>query len=160
MTPIQERAITLSLNMLQVGFFECPKHYYEYFVSNDEWATLLTAAGLKDVNTPPLQLALAALQQAVARKGLFADMSDFQGPPHYCSFLAEKVRTGERSLKLEPCQLGQKGCPYATFEHLQASKHGTCECLPKAAGPDPGTRVPILSNGKPLHDVSRRPAIP
>ena len=45
MTTAQERAIKLALNILHVGFFECPKHYYEYFVTNDEWALLMTAAG-------------------------------------------------------------------------------------------------------------------
>src|SRR6185503_17578805 len=31
MTAVQEKAITLALNTLHVGFFECPRHYYQYF---------------------------------------------------------------------------------------------------------------------------------
>ena len=44
MTLTQERSITLALNILHVGFFECPKHFYEYFVNNDEWALLMAAS--------------------------------------------------------------------------------------------------------------------
>ena len=43
MTLSQERSINLALNMLHVGFFECPKQFYEYFVNNDEWALLMAA---------------------------------------------------------------------------------------------------------------------
>ena len=46
MTNAQERAITLALNILHVGFFECPKHFYQYFIHNDEWALIMAAAGL------------------------------------------------------------------------------------------------------------------
>src|SRR5215204_3870841 len=66
MTLSQEKAITLALNILQVGFFECPRHYYEYFINNDEWALLLTAGGLNAADTPPQVLALAVLHKAVS----------------------------------------------------------------------------------------------
>jgi hypothetical protein len=122
MTVAQERSITLALNILQVGFFECPKHYYEYFIDNDEWALLMTAAGINVVGTPPPQLALAVLRHAVARQGFFAGMADFKPPAHYCSFLKEKIERGKRKISLQQCKEGQQGCPYATFEHMAASK--------------------------------------
>jgi hypothetical protein len=122
MTVTQERSINLALNILHVGFFECPKHYYEYFVNNDEWALLMTAAGINTVGTPPQQLALAVLEQAVKHKGFFAKMADFRPPAHFCSFLKDKVQRGERKIDLAPCRPGQQGCPYATFEHLKVSK--------------------------------------
>jgi hypothetical protein len=122
MTIAQERAITLALNILHVGFFECPKHYYEYFVNNDEWALLMAAAGLNAVGTPPSQLALAALRRAVTREGFFASMTDFEPPAHYCSFLRDKIQRHERKISLGPCEQGQQSCPYATFEHLKDSK--------------------------------------
>jgi hypothetical protein len=122
MTLTQERSITLALNMLHVGFFECPKQYYEYFVSNDEWALLMTASGTNAVNTPPPVLALAVLQQAVGRQGFFADMTDFTPPAHYCSFLRDKIQRGERDMTLEPCPPGLQRCPYASFENLKGSK--------------------------------------
>lgn len=122
MTDAQERAITLALNVLHVGFFECPKHYYEYFVSNDEWALLMTAGGINAVGTPPSDVALAVLRKAVAREGFFAEMTDFKPPMHYCSFLRDKIRRGERQINLEPCKEGQQGCPYATFENLKDAK--------------------------------------
>jgi hypothetical protein len=122
MTLTQERSISLALNMLHVGFFECPKQFYEYFVNNDEWALLMTASGVNAVGTPPQQIALGVLQQAVARKGFFADMTDFTPPAHYCSFLSGKIRRGERDIELQPCQPGLQRCPYATYEHLKASK--------------------------------------
>ena len=122
MTLTQERSITLALNILHVGFFECPKHYYEYFVNNEEWALLMAGAGINAVGTPPPQLALAVLQQAVAREGFYAEMTDFTPPAHYCSFLREKIHHGERSMTLKRCEQGQQSCPYATFEHLKESR--------------------------------------
>ena len=122
MTVTQERAITLALNVLPVGFFECPKHYYEYFVNNDEWALLMAAGGANDAATPPQELALAVLYYAVKRQGFFAEMTDFQPPAHFCSFLRDKIARGERDMTLEPCKPGQQGCPYATFEHIKRSK--------------------------------------
>ena len=122
MTLAQEKAITLALNVLHVGFFECPKHYYEYFISNDEWALLLTAAGLNAADTPPQVLALAVLRNAVSREGLFHEMTDFEAPAHFCSFLQDKIRTGERKICLKQCEKGTTTCPYATFEHIRASR--------------------------------------
>ncbi len=122
MTQAQERSITLALNILHVGFFECPKHFYEYFVKNDEWALLMAAGGVNDVGTPPPQLAMAVLQNAVARRGFFEGMSDFNPPAHYCSFLTDQVRRGERNISLKQCERGQQTCPYATPEHLQGSR--------------------------------------
>src|SRR5688572_32423865 len=98
MTLSQEKAITLALNVMQVGFFECPKHYYEYFVDNDEWALLMAAAGVNDVAVSPQRLALAVLHEAVAHEGFFSGMTDFVAPAHYCSFLKEKVDTGKRTI--------------------------------------------------------------
>lgn len=121
MTVAQERAITLALNILHVGFFECPEHHYELFVNNDEWALLMAAGDINATGTPPPQLALAVLRNAVARAGFFKDMTDFQPPAHYCSFLRDQVATGERVMDLQPCQPGQHGCPYATFEHMKRS---------------------------------------
>jgi len=122
MTLTQERSITLALNILHVGFFECPKHFYEYFVSNDEWALLMAASGINAVGTPPQQVALAVLQQAVTRQGFFADMTDFAPPAHFCSFLRDKIQRGERDMMLEPCKPGLQRCPYATFENLKDSR--------------------------------------
>ena len=122
MTPTQEKAITLALNVLHVGFFECPKHYYEYFISNDEWALLLTAASLNASDTPPQELALAVLRNATLREAFFEGMTDFRPPAHFCSFLRDKIRTGERKMCLKPCAEDQQTCPYATFEHLKLSK--------------------------------------
>ena len=122
MTPTQEKSITLSLNILHVGFFECPEHYYEYFINNDEWAVLMAAAGLNDVDTPPQEIALAVLRNAVARQGFFAEMTDFEPPARYCSFLRDKIQAGERTMNLHPCQPGQQGCPHATFENMKDSK--------------------------------------
>ena len=34
---------------------------------------------------------------------------------------ARKVRRGERTLELEPCEQGQQTCPYATFEEIRHS---------------------------------------
>lgn len=121
MTSSQERAITLALNILHVGFFECPKHYYDHFIKNDEWALLMTAAGLNAVDTPPPQMALAVLQSAVKRHGFFEGMADFQPPAHFCSFLRDKIKIGERRMTLEPCRPGQQGCPYATFQNIKDS---------------------------------------
>ena len=121
MTDKQEKAITLALNILHVGFFECPQHYYEYFVDNEEWGLLMAAAGVNDVSVSPQRLALAVLRQAVAREGFFSGMTDFQPPAHYCSFLKEKVDTGKRKISLQQCKEGQQGCPYATFDHIAAS---------------------------------------
>ena len=45
MTDAQERSITLALNILHVGFFECPAHFYEYFLTNDEWALVDVGSG-------------------------------------------------------------------------------------------------------------------
>ena len=122
MTLTQERSITLALNILHVGFFECPKHFYEYFVNNDEWALLMAASSINAVGTPPEQVALAVLQQAVARQGLFADMTDFAPPAHFCSFLRDKIWRGERDMTLQPCQPGLQRCPYATFQNLKDSR--------------------------------------
>lgn len=122
MTPGQERAITLALNVLHVGFFECPRHDYQYFVNNDEWALMMAAAGVNATDTPPPRLALAVLGRAVAREGFFAEMTDFEPPAHYCSFLRDKVARGERTMNLEPCKPGEQSCPYATFEHIKDSK--------------------------------------
>ena len=122
MTLTQERSISLALNILHVGFFECPKHFYEYFVNNDEWALLMAASGINAVDTPPQQVALAVLQHAAARQGFFADMEDFAPPAHYCSFLRDKIQRGERHMTLEPCQPGLQRCPYATFDNLKQSK--------------------------------------
>jgi hypothetical protein len=132
MTPAQEKSITLSLNILQVGFFECPRHYYEYFIGNDDWALLMAAGGLNEVDTPPLKIALAVLRNAVAREGFFADMTDFKPPAHHCSFLREQVRRGERNIRLEPCKEGQQGCPYATFENLKDSSRPASAARPLA----------------------------
>src|SRR5688572_17437427 len=107
MTIQQERCITLALNILHVGFFECPKHYYEYFVNNEEWALLMAGGGMHEVDTPPLVMALAALRNAVAREGLFAGMTDFVPPAHFCSFLRDKIDSGERKMDLQPCAKGQ-----------------------------------------------------
>ena len=122
MTLTQERSITLALNILHVGFFECPKHFYEYFVNNDEWALLMAASGINAVGTAPEQVALVVLQQAVARQGFFADMTDFAPPAHFCSFLRDKIQRGERNMTLEPCQPGLQRCPYATFQNLKDSR--------------------------------------
>lgn len=122
MTTAQEQAIALALNVLHVGFFECPKQYYEYFISNEEWALLMTAAGLNAVHTPPLEVALAVLRSAVARQGFFEAMADFEPPKHFCSFLRERIRTGERKLYLKPCEAGQRTCPHATFENIRDSR--------------------------------------
>ena len=124
MTAGQEKTITLALNILHVGFFECPKHYYEYFINNDEWALLMAAAGLNDVDTPPQEIALAVLRNAVSRQGFFTEMTDFRPPMHYCSFLRDKIDRNERKLNLEPCKESQQGCPYATFENIKDSKSG------------------------------------
>lgn len=121
MTTAQEQAITLALNALHVGFFECPRQDYQYFISNDEWALLMTAAGLNAVCTPPQEVALAVLRNAVAKEGFFAGMTPFEPPAHYCSFLADKIRTGRRTMTLEPCARGQQQCPYATFEGIKES---------------------------------------
>ena len=121
MTSQQERAITLALNVLHVAFFECPKRYFEYFINNDEWALLMTAGEVNAVDTPPQAVALAVLQAAVARRGFFEAMTDFQPPEHYCSFLRAKIDTGERKMKLAPCRRGQQGCPYASFENIKGS---------------------------------------
>ena len=121
MTNTQEQAITLALNILHVGFFECPKHYYEYFISNDEWALLMAAASLNAVDTPPQEVALAVISAAVARQGFFEAMTDFIPPKHFCSFLRDKIEAGKRALSLQPCTEGQRGCPYATFENIRES---------------------------------------
>ena len=123
MTKSQERAITLALNILHVGFFECPAHFYEYFLTNDEWALLMAAACENSTDTPPPLLAVAVLQQAVARTGFFEGMTDFEPPAHTCSFLRDKIQRGEREgIDLAPCTGGQRSCPYATFEQLKKSK--------------------------------------
>src|SRR5688500_3455582 len=98
MTSRQEQAITLALNGLHVSFFECPKSHFEYFINNDEWA-LLTAAGDENaVGARPQEVALAVLRHAVNREGFFEGMTDFAPPARYCSFLKDKIRTGERRL--------------------------------------------------------------
>lgn len=122
MTLTQERSITLALNVLHVGFFECPGQYFEYFISNDEWALLMAASGINAVGTAPPVLALAVLQRAVARQGFFADMTDFEPPAHYCSFLRDQIQRGERHVTLEPCPPGLRRCPYATFDNLKDSR--------------------------------------
>ena len=122
MTNKQEHAITLALNILHVGFFECPKHFYEYFIDNDEWALLMAAAGLNTVNVPPQAVALAVLQKAVARQAFFEGMTDFKPPAHFCSFLRDKAKSG--ILHLQQCREGQRDCPYATFENMKQSGSG------------------------------------
>ena len=119
MTTTQEKAITLSLNILNVSFFECPGQHYEYFLSNDEWALLMSASGVNAVATPAPKVALEVLHHAVARDGFFAGMTDFKAPRHFCSFIREKNRTGERSIPLSQCEAGQRTCPYATFEAMK-----------------------------------------
>jgi hypothetical protein len=122
MTRAQEHAITLALNILHVGFFECPRQDFQYFINNDEWALLMSAAGVNAVGTPPQEIAVAVLRNAVARVGLFEGMTPFEPPAHYCSFLLDKVRAGERKLALGPCARGQTHCPYATFEAMKESQ--------------------------------------
>ena len=122
MTHAQERAITLAMNILHVGFFECPRQDYQYFINNEEWALLMTAGRVNAVNTPPQVIAVAVLRDAVARQGFFAAMEPFVPPAHFCSFLRDKIRTGERTMTLEPCARDQKQCPYATFEGIRNSK--------------------------------------
>ena len=122
MTNKQEHAITLALNILHVGFFECPKHFYEYFIDNDEWALLMAAAGLNTVNAPPQAVALAVLQRAVARQAFFEGMTDFKPPAHFCSFLRDKAKSG--TLHLQQCREDQRDCPYATFENMKQSGSG------------------------------------
>jgi hypothetical protein len=122
MTQTQEQAITLALNILHVGFFECPRQDYQYFINNDEWALLMSAAGVNAVGTPPQEVAVAVLRHAVAREGFFAGMTPFEPPAHYCSFLRDKIQTGERDLALQPCARGQAHCPYATFDAIRESK--------------------------------------
>jgi hypothetical protein len=121
MTTVQERAITTALNVLSVGFFECPKHYYEYFIHEDDWALLMTAAGVNAIGTPPQQVAVRVLGNAVAREGFFDSMTDFRPPRHFCSFLQDQIRRGQRVMKLDACAEGQRTCPYATFEGLKGS---------------------------------------
>ena len=122
MTNSQERAITLALNVLHVGFFECPRQDYQYFINNEEWALPMSAAGVNAVAAPPQEVALAVLRSAVAKQGFFAGMTPFEPPAHYCSFLADKVRTGERKLALEPYARGQADCPYVTFDGIKESR--------------------------------------
>ena len=123
MTDKQERAITLALNVLHVGFFECPRHDYRNFLMEDDWALLILAAGgVHPVATDPDELALAVLTNAVERDGFFAHMTDFKPPAHYCSFLKEQVRRGERNMCLDPCKEGQQQCPYVTFENIKKSR--------------------------------------
>jgi hypothetical protein len=82
----------------------------------------MTAAGANAVGTPPQELAVGVLRQAVARNDFFANMTDFEPPAHHCSFLADQNRRGERRVELKQCQPEQVGCPYATFEHMRGSK--------------------------------------
>src|SRR3954471_23209235 len=119
MTNTQERAITLALNILHVGFFECPKHFYQYFIHDDEWALLMAAAGLNAVNARPQEVALAVLQRAVARQAFFEGMTDFKAPAHYCSFLIDKAKSSAEVAAIEPCREDQRDCPYATFENMK-----------------------------------------
>ena len=119
MTNAQERAITLALNILHVGFFECPKHFYQYFIHNDEWALIMAAAGLNTVNARPQEVALAVLQRAIARQAFFEGMTDFKPPAHFCSFLRDKARSSAEALDLQPCREDQRHCPYATFENMK-----------------------------------------
>jgi len=133
MTPTQERAIALALNILDVSFFECPKHFYEYFISNDEWALLMAAGEVNAVGTPPPLVAVEVLRRAVARDGFFQEMSDFKAPRHFCSFLLHKNHTGERQVRLEQCEVGQATCPYATFEAIQESGPSHAPCRHNAA---------------------------
>jgi hypothetical protein len=121
MTPTQQKAITLALNILDVSFFECPKHYYQYFLGNDDWALLMAAANINAVGTQPPVVAVEVLRRAVAREGFFAGMTDFKAPRHFCSFLREQNRTGERAIPLKQCDEGQATCPYATFEAIRDS---------------------------------------
>lgn len=122
MTQTQERAISLALNILHTGFFECPKQYYEYFVNNDEWALLMAAGGIESTDIPPMELAVAVMHKAVVREGFFSGMADFKPPAHYCSFLRESISRGERTIHLKQCEEGQSTCPYATFENIRDSR--------------------------------------
>ena len=122
MTTSQERAITLALNILHVGFFECPRQDYQYFIDNDEWALLMSAAGVNAVGAPPPEVAVAVLRNALAKEGFFAAMLPFEPPAHYCSFLRDKIQTGKRTISLEQCASGQARCPYATFEAIKESE--------------------------------------
>jgi hypothetical protein len=123
MTNTQERAIALALNVLYVQFFECPDRHYETFITNDEWALLMTtAAEVTATTTPAPVLALAVLRRALAREGFFEGMTDFRPPAHYCSFLRNQVQRGERRLSLQQCVEGQQRCPNATFENIKASR--------------------------------------
>ena len=119
MTTTQERAITLALNILHVSFFECPKHFYEYFINNDEWALLMAAAGLNTANARPQEVALAVLRSAVARQGFFEAMTDFKPPAHFCSFLCDKAKSSGALLQIQPCRENQRDCPHATFENMK-----------------------------------------
>ena len=121
MTPAQQQAITLALNILDVSFFECPRHYYQYFLGNDDWALLMTAASINAVGTHPPIVAVEVLRRAVAREGFFTGMTDFKAPRHVCSFLREQNRTRQRAISLQQCEEGQSRCPYATFEAIRDS---------------------------------------
>ena len=122
MTAAQEQAITLALNILHVGFFECPRQDYQYFINNEEWALLMMAAGINTVGAPPQEVALAVLRDALAKDGFFAAMTPFEPPAHYCSFLREKIQTGQRKMTIEPCARDQKHCLYATFDGINQSR--------------------------------------
>lgn len=62
------------------------------------------------------------LRNAVAKDGFFAAMTPFEPPAHYCSFLREKIQTGQRKMKLEPCGRNQRHRPYATFDVIRQSR--------------------------------------
>ena len=122
MTKSQERAITLALNILHVGFFECPRQDDQYFIDNDEWALLMSAAGVNTVGAAPQEVAVVVLRNAVAREGFFSNMRPFEPPAHYCSFLRDKIEAGKQTISLERCAAGQARCPYATFEGIKKSE--------------------------------------
>ena len=119
MNTLQTKAIQLALNVLYMDFFECPKHFHQYFLNTDEWALLLLAAGIQDADYKVAEVALTVLHHAVARKGFFHKMGDFKSGPHICSFLQEKVDRKGYTFKLEECQPGSAECPYATYEMLK-----------------------------------------
>ena len=83
---------------------------------------MMSAADVNSVATQPQEVAVAVLRNAVTKQGFFAGMTPFEPPAHYCSFLLDKVRTGERKLALEPCARCQAHCPYATFEGIKDSR--------------------------------------
>ncbi len=121
MNTLQTKAIQLALNVLYMDFFECPKHFHQYFISSDEWALLLLANGtFQDADYKVGDVAVAVLNHAVARKGFFEKMGDFKPGPHICSFIKEKVDRKGYAFQLDlNVQAEQTDCPYATYRILK-----------------------------------------